>query len=143
MQFYHASWYSATFQSVINSAVGHFEQNLFNWLFVIFWVNILGYSENFPCNKKIFKNLFDRICHYVVFTQFRFSRIYVDTDNSCCSGFLSAHSRSKSHTTQPPYSDSRSRSHFGGIESSTVTSSNGASNQADFIQRCCWINLCI
>ena len=50
MQFYHASWYSATFQCVINSAVGHFEQNLFNWLFVIFWVNILGYSENFPWN---------------------------------------------------------------------------------------------
>ena len=55
MQFYHASWYSATFQCVINSAVGHFEQNLFNWLFVIFWVNILGYSENFPWNRKNLK----------------------------------------------------------------------------------------
>ena len=77
MQFYHASWYSATFQCVINSAVGHFEQNLFNWLFVIFWVNILGYSENFPWNRKLFNNLFDRICHYVVLP------------NSALAGFMS------------------------------------------------------
>lgn len=56
---YHAARYSAAFQCMVNSAIGHFHQYLLYRFFVVLWIYKIRHSKHFPFkqNHKVCTNL--------------------------------------------------------------------------------------